>query len=753
MKIKLLVLLTILIILPVLAKAASVYTLNEQWVECGNGAKLLDPYYSSGVTFSWDGPSKDGKANGYGTAKKFVHGELESTYIGEYRNGIREGKGKFTHKDGSTKTGTFINGQLIGQGSMDSDDGHTYQGEFINYRMHGNGKLKMANGTTFEGFFVSDNPYTGKLTFYDGTIVFLQSGEPVEKIIEANSSYSPKIGKRLTEYFDSEWKRCDAKNATFYRVITYEAPHKPKGVVKDFYMNGKLQGEGTYAYIDYSDEGKNFQEGKLIIYHKNGKKQCDYTLLNNNPNGPQYDYYENGEVRAETNFIRGVREGSAISYYPNNNPETIAIYENGILKNNKYLKFSEDGESCYLIYNEDFERNKDSWGYNGPNGTLAVNANNTISFDVTPGRSVSGGIYADFSPTGNNIIEVTTLQNSSKDVIVGFLFGYKDWENYCGFYISGNQYTFAQVKNGKNITNYDWMYSPNIKPDLNTLSVYNVGNELGFSLNGEDLGVMPRPRYDGGFCVITVINNGLDMAQVDAGNLSILEVVENPESIAQYLPLNPNDDWKGSGSGFFLDERGYLATNYHVVNGMKDIQVSFVRNGQIENHPATVIKSDKENDVSILRIDDTTFTPMPQIPYNLITSIKDTGSEVFTLGYPMAIILGEEVKLTDGKISSKSGPQGDQTVYQISVPIQPGNSGGPLFDTEGNIVGITSAFLNRDYYKAENVNFAIKSSYLKNLVDNLPMKINIPSSVALKDLPLTEKIKKIEPYMILIKVK
>lgn len=748
------VILAIMISLPLLSKGAAVYTLNEQWVECGEGVKLLDPYYSSGVTFIWDGPSKDGKANGYGTAKKFIHGELESTYVGDYRNGIREGKGKFTHKDGYTKTGTFINGQLMGQGNMDSDDGHTYQGEFINYRMHGNGKLKMANGTTFEGFFVSDDPYTGKLTFYDGTVVYLQSGEPVEKIIESGDNYSPKIGKRITEYFNSEWKRCDAKNASFYRIVTYEAPHKPKGVVKDYYMNGKLQGEGTYVYMDYSDEGKNFQEGKKITYHKNGKKESDYTLLNNKPNGPQYDYYENGALRVESNFKRGIREGSTISYYPNNEPESVALYENGTLKNNKYLKFSEEGDNCYLIYIEDFERNRDFWEYKGANGSLDVNVNNTISFDVTPGRAVSGGIYADFSQTGNNIIEVTTLQNdSSKDVIVGFLFGFKDWDNYCGFYISGNQYTFMQIKNGKKITDYDWFYSPNIKPDLNTLSVYNIGNQLGFSLNGEDLGVMDRPRYDGGFCVLTVINNGYEMAQVDAGNLSILEVIDDPTIIAQYLPSGNEDNWKGSGSGFFIDERGLLATNYHVVDGMNDIEVSFTRNGQVEKYPATVIMSDKENDLSVLKIDNLSFTSLPPIPYNFTTTIKDTGTEVFTLGYPLAIVMGEEVKFTDGKISSKSGIQGDVTVYQISVPIQPGNSGGPLFDNQGNLVGITSSRLNREYFKSENVNYAIKSSYLKNLVDALPQKVVLQTNSNIENLPLTEKIKKFEPYMIFIKVK
>ena len=61
------------------------YTLKDKWVNCGNGCQLLDPYYSDGVSFTWKGPSKGGKANGYGTAIKYVNGEYESTYVGEYK--------------------------------------------------------------------------------------------------------------------------------------------------------------------------------------------------------------------------------------------------------------------------------------------------------------------------------------------------------------------------------------------------------------------------------------------------------------------------------------------------------------------------------------------------------------------------------------------------------------------------------------------------------------------------------------------
>ena len=737
---------------------AQTYTLKDKWVDCGNGVQLLDPYYSDGVTFTWDGPSRNGKAHGVGKAIKYKNGEYESTYEGEYQNGIRQGKGKFTHMDGSVKTGTFINGQLMGKGMAELENGTTYEGEFINYRCHGNGKLREGNGSVFEGFFVGDTPYTGKYTTYKGDVIYIQDGAPVQQINERHNGYSPKIGSKVTEYFDQDWQRCQPKDAAYYRIITYSAPHTPKGVVKDYYITGELQGEGTFVYIDYDDEQKNFNEGELTTYHKNGKKASHVYYFNNQPNGPSEEFYESGAKKVDMPFYFGVPDGAVISYFENGNPYSVAIYDKGVLKNNKYLQFTEDGKNGYLVYKEDFNRNSDSWEYNGANGQLVVNRDNSISFTVTPERSVSGGLQADFSPNGNNIIEISTRRDpTAKDVIIGFLFGFKDWNNYCGFYIADKQFIYQQVKNGKKITDYDWQPSEAIQPEINSLRVMNIGDQLGFFLNDVELGSLDRPQYDGSFCVATVVNNGLNQAQVDAAGLNVWEFVDDLNNVAEYLPsAAPTQDdggWKGSGSGFFINEKGLLATNYHVIDGAKTIEVTFIRNGEVENHPATVVLSDKQNDLSILKIDDASFTAMPSIPYNFTTSIKDTGSEVFTLGYPIADVMGEEVKFTDGKISSKTGIQGDVTVYQISVPIQPGNSGGPLFDNQGNLVGITSSGLNRDYFKSENVNYAIKSSYLKSLIDALPQNVTLQTSSQIADVPLTEKIKRFQPYMIYIKVK
>ena len=220
-------------------------------------------------------------------------------------------------------------------------------------------------------------------------------------------------------------------------------------------------------------------------------------------------------------------------------------------------------------------------------------------------------------------------------------------------------------------------------------------------------------------------------------------------------PTNGNNsssqsEWAGNGTGFFIDNKGYIATNYHVIDGAKELEVDVVKDNQKQSFKAKVVSSDKQNDLAVIKIDDEKFKPFLKIPYSSKLTISDVGSNVFALGYPMALtVMGDEVKFTDGKISSKTGFQGDITTYQVSVPVQPGNSGGPLFDYDGNLIGIVNAKI----MAADNVSYAIKLTYLKNLIDVLPDKITTPNDISIAQNTLTEKIKILSNYVVLIKIK
>ena len=211
-------------------------------------------------------------------------------------------------------------------------------------------------------------------------------------------------------------------------------------------------------------------------------------------------------------------------------------------------------------------------------------------------------------------------------------------------------------------------------------------------------------------------------------------------------------NWKGNGSGVIITTDGYIVTNNHVIKDINDIEVEFKHGQEIKSFTAKVIKTDQINDLAIIKIDDPEYHNLKSIPYNFNTKSVDIGTEVFALGYPMALsLMGKDIKFTDGKISSKTGLDGNITTYQISASLLPGNSGGPLFDTKGNLIGINSSGLVRG--GIESVGYTIKTNYLLNLIDVLPNSIPIPNSTWISSKPLTEQIKILSNYVVLVKVK
>ena len=201
-------------------------------------------------------------------------------------------------------------------------------------------------------------------------------------------------------------------------------------------------------------------------------------------------------------------------------------------------------------------------------------------------------------------------------------------------------------------------------------------------------------------------------------------------------------EWTGTG---FAISDGYVATNYHVVNGAKTIMVKGV-NGNMDNaYKGYVIASDREHDLAIVQIVDKKFKGFDEIPYSLGKSVPEVGDNIFVLGYPMTKTMGNEIKLTDGIISAASGYKGDNSMYQISAAVQSGNSGGPLFDNKGNVAGIICA----KHADAENANYAIKVSYLLSLIKSSDIGIKLPNN-NIGSKSLSKQVKQIEPFVYLI---
>lgn len=239
----------------------------------------------------------------------------------------------------------------------------------------------------------------------------------------------------------------------------------------------------------------------------------------------------------------------------------------------------------------------------------------------------------------------------------------------------------------------------------------------------------------------------LSFNRVDGGKIALYKLY--PQVSAEEIEdgISPEeDDKQWSGSGIAISDK-HIVTNYHVVDGAKTLIITGLNGNTNRNYEVEVVAADKFNDLAILHVNDNTFKGFPPFKYGFSTETKDIGTEVFVFGYPLITTMGEDIKLTNGIISAKTGFQGDVALYQISAPIQPGNSGGPLFDDDGDLIGI----VNAKHTGAENVGYAIKLLYLKNLIESADLRISLASTNSIRSLSLKEKVKAISPMVVMIK--
>lgn len=201
-----------------------------------------------------------------------------------------------------------------------------------------------------------------------------------------------------------------------------------------------------------------------------------------------------------------------------------------------------------------------------------------------------------------------------------------------------------------------------------------------------------------------------------------------------------------SGTGFFLSNDGYIVTNNHVIENAQNgnIRITGINEDYHTSYKARVEVTDKQNDLAILKI--TGSVPSIKVPYAFKFTTSSVGEECFVLGYPLISSMGKDIKLTNGIISSKTGFDGNIAQYQISAPIQPGNSGGPLFDKNGNVIGIVQA----KHTQAENAGYAIKANYIRNLVELLPTTVSFPQTNTLSGKTLPQQVEQASKTVCLI---
>jgi TPR repeat protein len=275
--------------------------------------------------------------------------------------------------------------------------------------------------------------------------------------------------------------------------------------------------------------------------------------------------------------------------------------------------------------------------------------------------------------------------------------------------------------------------------DAEAVKWYRKAADQGYAPAQFNLGVMyddgkgvPRNYIEAYQWVSLAASQGDDRAK---RSLSIVEMRMTPEQVAEaqrlaaaFVPrkesTSPSSDSSispgnptGTGTGFFITDDGYLISNCHVVKDAAQVRL-LTSAGLIS---AKVVRVDAANDLALLKAEGR-FAALP------IASSRTVklGGTVATVGFPDIGLQGFAPKFARGEIASLSGALDDARYFQISVPVQPGNSGGALVDEHGNVVGVVSAKLNASAALAasgalpENVNYAVKSSFLLSFLESVP---------------------------------
>lgn len=201
----------------------------------------------------------------------------------------------------------------------------------------------------------------------------------------------------------------------------------------------------------------------------------------------------------------------------------------------------------------------------------------------------------------------------------------------------------------------------------------------------------------------------------------------------------------GVGSAFLIDAKGYLVTNAHVLRKAKG---AIITNSKGQEFKALKVAVDEVRDIAILKIEDEDYKPLGSIPYGIRKSSTDIAEPIFTTGYPdNKFVYGE------GYLSSLTGFNGDTLSCQIAIAANPGNSGGPVFNHNGEIIGI----LSTREIQAEGVVFAIQSKYIVQMINELKkndttMHVKFPANSQIRGMERIQQVKKIQDYIYMVKV-
>jgi hypothetical protein len=498
-------------------------------------------------------------------------------------------------------------------------------------------------------------------------------------------------------------------------IVTFSDGDKYEGEWK----NNKKHGQGTYTFADGEKYVGEYKNGK---YHGKGT----YTYANG--------FKEVGEYK------NGKLNGHAIKY----NADGI-VYQEGIFKNDEFLYTQKRNatksplpacptsgyfHNCYGSYTWD-----DGSQYVGEYKNDKRHGQGTLTWidgnkyegewqnDKRHGQGTYTYVYGDKY--------VGEFKNDKRNG--NGTYTYSNGDKYVGEYKDSNRhgqgtYTFADGKKevgewqNSKLNGYAIQY--NADGSIDQEGIFKEGKFL-YAQKGQNT----KDRCDGDPALCTIVQlctkasfyiNGQKEWKTDyKSEKYVIEAKKNgvscgvkseiaKPSMNEILPA-------ASGSGFFITKNGHVITNEHVVEGCQEVKVH--HDGRV--HKSIILSSDKSNDLALIKINYN-----PEVVFSLTKEPPYLGQELIAAGYPLVSDLGNTLKVTSGIVSALSAID-DTSKFQMDVPVQPGNSGGPIFDINGNVLGVVVA--RSTHEETQLVNFGIKAATVQNLIDANNIKLKLPN--------------------------
>ena len=564
-------------------------------------------------------------------------------------------------------------------GQFKSSDGNIYNGSFLNGQLDGEGTADFSDGARYVGQFKN-----GKAEG-EGTLIAPDGG-----------TYT---GYFMDEKFNGQG------------TYVFKDGAKYVGQFKDGFFNGegKMNVPGEWAFVGTFKNG--LRDGRGTTTYSTGAKYVgDY--LNDKIAGYGTLSSPDGQIY-EGSFKDGNQNGSGRT-----------IFENGLQHVGQYRDGKRNGEGEAVLLNG--ERVKGFW-LDGkpielegvPIPTLDECSTNipTEKWSNCFGSYVSNNgneYYGEFQGGNFNGRGVFILAGGDK--YIG-LFQDDQFEGR-GVYVSadGRRYEGDFKKGTFNgvgtLTGNGLTYTGEFQNDR-----FNGSGELTIEDEFKYVGEFENDLFNGAGTLTDM--DGAELKGIWKDNE--LVTAENAAS------SNSSETLKvASGTGFYVSNSGHIITNYHVIEGCKDVKA----HSKGRELDAVIIANDRANDLAVLKISESPdyfFALSQDSPYPL--------QDIIVAGYPFGDAVSSSVKFTRGIVSSLTGINNNYSEIQIDAALQPGNSGGPIMDDYGNVIAVAVAKLDEDIIKEdfgvipENTNFGVKVSAVKNLMEGNRITFKVPNTL------------------------